>query len=211
MDQPVTALYASQEGLYAAAGSYIYLISQGNEISILSDLGSNCIVKSIRKADNTLFISDAGNKLLYTFNNQSKLTHIYSFEAPPTLQIVSPWFDFAVLPDASFWITNSGNHQIDLYSKVGKYIKSIPESEETKLFEGCCNPLLLEQIGENKIVTWEKGVKRLRVIDFGGNVLVEINADTYFQTKVDLVDMTYQNGILYLLDKNKIYSLKVEK
>ncbi len=211
MEHPVTAVYASQEGLYAASGSTIYLINKDNNTSIISDLGSKSIIKSIRKVDNKLYISDAGNRLLYIFNLQGKLKHIYSFEKPHTLLIVSPWLDFIVLSDAKFWITNPGNHQIDLYSKEGKYIKSIPKSEETILFEGCCNPVLIEKISEKKLVTWEKGVKRLRVFDSEGKILDEINVNTYFQTELNLADMTYQNGILYLLDRNRIYSLKAGK
>ena len=211
MEDRVTALCASKEGLYVAAGSSILLIKQDCTISIFSDLGSNSIVKSIRKIGNTLYVSDAGNKLLYTFSNQGKLIKIYSFEEPPALQIVSAWFDFVVLPDSSFWMTNPGNHQMDLYSKDGEFLRSIPDSENTKLFEGCCNPLMLEHVDENKLVSWEKGEKRVRMFDFNGNVLEELFVDSHFHKELYVLDMTYQNGVLYLLDSYRIYTLKVER
>ena len=210
-EQPVTALFASDEGLYAAVGATIYFLDSTNEMNVFTDLGSSSIIKSIRKYGDTVYISDAGNKLLYTYSTQGKLIRIYSFEAPPALQIVSPWFDFVVMKDASFWITNPGNHQIDLYSKDGNFLKSIPESEDPKMFEGCCNPLLLEQVADNRLAAWTKGVKQVKIIDFKYGVIQMFTVEKYFSAILDVKDMTYRDETIYLLDSQKIYTLKVDE
>ena len=208
--QTVKAVCRGPGIIYTAAGNSLYKTdNDGNfDIEIMADLGSESIVTNLEYKNGMLTAADAGSCLLYRFSFQGVLKKIFSFENEPSLYLPSPYFDSAALSDGRFWITNTGNHQIDLYSASGEYIKSCKKSEKGSLFEGCCNPVRIEIIDTGRLVTYEKGIKRLKFLDFTGNIIREIYTKTIFRIDEELLDMKYKNGSLYMLAHDSIYQME---
>lgn len=204
----LTALTLAGENIYAAAGTQILRLGKDSKMELLTELGGQSIITSIKIYNDDLYAADAGNRVLYQFNLQGTLQKLFTFNKDPLLKIVAPSFDFAVLEDGSFWITNPGQHQLDLYSREGQYQGSIPAKGEKELFAGCCNPVFLEGLPGGALAAWEKGAKQLHLFQPKGEDFRQRILPSGLPSDTVIKDIFYQQGRFYLLSLQSIYILE---
>lgn len=195
--------------IIAAAGSSLYIIDFAkNSSSLFTTLGNESIITSLKYTHNKVYAADAGQKIVYIFSIKGMLLQVLSFSEKHPLLLPSPNFDIGINEDESIWITNTGNHKIDLYSNSGEYIRSTG-SADMNSFTGCCNPVKIELISGNRIVTWEKGLNRISIYTSEGKREASIFTNQLFSNSKELIDMEFYGNILYLLQDNAVFKLEL--
>ncbi len=172
----------------------------------------NSFFTTLISSEDQLYIADAGKKeLLATTMEGNKLWSSKGFEG---FSIPSPYMGMAPDGEGGVWVVNSGKHQIERYSKKGKYI-SLWLPKKTNPFLGCCNPTHIALQSGLQFITLEKGKIRSRLFNPAGKLIKILASSTEFKPQIfgsfDL-DMTVSSeGKVYILDPQakqlKVYTL----
>lgn len=131
-------------------------------------LNDRVVITSIALADSSVFVADAGNKIVYRYNLDGKLVNEIgrkdSIKGIQGFVIPSPYFDIAIGRDDELWVVNSGRHQFEAYDKYGN-LKSSWKKTSMNLdgFSGCCNPSNMAILSNGSFVTTEKGIVRVKI------------------------------------------------
>jgi len=168
-DEVIFLLYPSRIDLYSSEGE------KKDEWGGYSSRTDYC---SITTTDDYLFVSDAGNKLIFQYDKHGRLVrHINS---PQGFIIPSYSFDIISIHD-TLYCANSGRHTIESYTMDGAFIQAFGTSgAQAGAFAGCCNPAYLTKNRHGHILTSEKGAPRIscygrdgrfRTILFDANML----------------------------------------
>jgi len=150
--------------------------SDGRQKDIWVSLGNNAIVTSIAVSKDTVYVADAGNRLVMGFSKTGQLQAILGKKdrkkGIPGFIIPSPYFDVAVGPDQTLWVADTGRLQLENYAPDGALLSSFGTSSMSiEGFCGCCNPTHFALFPEGSFVTSEKGIPRIKVYDPHGNFM----------------------------------------
>ena len=152
------------------------------------------IITSIAADESSLFIADAGNKVVYHYDLQGNfLNEIGRKDSIQGIQgfiIPSPFFDVAIGRDGEVWAVNSGRHQLEAYDKQGN-LKSSWErtSMEIDGFSGCCNPSHISILSNGSFVTSEKGMIRVKIHQPSGEFKYVVAAPNQFENGTKGLDI----------------------
>ncbi|WP_182868172.1 NHL repeat-containing protein [Rhodopirellula sp. JC639] len=157
------------------APGHIY-VGSGNRIEVFDDDGSrvatwnvptdDAILASIAVADESVFVADAGNRLVWRFDPSGELLGtIGNAEAGGrTFNVPSTTFDIAIGPGRQLHVANPGALRIETYTFDGALqARWGNPGVAIENFFGCCNPSQFAVLPEGEIVTSEKGVPRIKV------------------------------------------------
>ena len=118
--------------------------------------------------------------------------------------IPGPYMDISFNPQGEIVSSNPGRHQVNTFDLDGKLSSSIgkPSFKHTG-FCGCCNPVALTVLKNGNVVTTEKGIARVKILDPKGNLVGVVAAPKDFRANkhafvVDLIEGP--EGKIYLLD-----------
>jgi hypothetical protein len=155
-------------------------------------LGEQAIITSIAVAKTSVFVADAGNKIVWKFDKSgSRLQRIGDKDEAkdiPGFIIPSPYFDVAVDPDGFLWIANTGRHSLENYSVDGNFRSSWGEfGMEIQGFSGCCNPSHFVILEDGSFATSEKGLPRVKVYNRIGDLIsVVVPTEQFIEGTVGL-------------------------
>jgi len=132
-------------------------------------------ITSIATSAGNIFAADYANKIVYRFDQQGKLINRIGQKDPAMgiqgFIVPSPYLDLAVAPGGALWVVNPGRHQLEQYNPDGKLITSWQRSSlSMEGFCGCCNPTHIAILKDRYFITSEKGVERVKLYDFKGNL-----------------------------------------
>jgi hypothetical protein len=134
-------------------------------------------------AGKTLWIADAGRRVVDELDLTGKVlrevgraddaTHA------PGLVVPSAHLDVAVAgKDGLVWVNNPGRHEMEAYDPQGVMVRQWGQAGPgVGLFSGCCNPTDFFMLGDDRIVTAEKGTPRVAVYTITGDLQSVITAD----------------------------------
>lgn len=190
---------------------------EGEQIESWDSMGPKAIFTSIAVNDQSVYVADAGNKVVYHYNLKGELQNniggkdkengILGFIIP------SPYFDLLIGRDDELWVVNPGIHQFEHYRPNGELISSWNKtSMQLDGFSGCCNPTHIAMLSDGSFVTSEKGIERVKIHYPNGEfrcVVAKpddfISGTTDLDLAVDSNDRVYisdpQNGIIRVYDK----------
>jgi hypothetical protein len=182
---------------------------KGLKKSQWKSLGENAIITSIAISNQYVFIADAGNRVIWKFdekgNLQGKIGEKDEAKDIPGFIIPSPYFDVAVDPDGFLWAANTGRHSLENYTTQGNLRSSWGEfSMEIDGFCGCCNPSHFMVLEDGSFVTSEKGIPRVKVYNRLGNLVSIVAGAIQFDegtVGLDLAEDSAQR--IYVLDPKK--------
>jgi hypothetical protein len=149
-------------------------------------VNQKAVITSIAVNEESVFVADAGNKVVYHFDldgnlineigRKDSLTGIQGFVIP------SPYFDLAIGRDDEIWVVNSGRHQLESYDKEGN-LKSSWKKTSMRLdgFSGCCNPSHISILPDGSFVTSEKGIVRVKIHQPSGEFKSVVAAPNQFE------------------------------
>ncbi len=160
---------SDDKDIYIGARDHIEIWnSNGEKMGSWEVLNDKVVITSIALADSSVFVADAGNKIVYRYNLDGKLVNEIgrkdSIKGIQGFVIPSPYFDIAIGRDDELWVVNSGRHQFEAYDKYGN-LKSSWKKTSMNLdgFSGCCNPSNMAILSNGSFVTTEKGIVRVKI------------------------------------------------
>lgn len=146
---------------------------KGKRLATWDSPGKRTWFTGLAAGDNDVFAADAGNRILLRYDRSGKLISRIGEKDParniPGFVIPSPYFDVDLHRDGLVRVNNPGRHRVEAYNFKGDLELSWGKpSAGIDGFCGCCNPVNLAVLPDDRIVTCEKGLPRVKVYSVHG-------------------------------------------
>ncbi|MCP4552001.1 MAG: hypothetical protein GY834_08205 [Bacteroidetes bacterium] len=183
--------------------------TDGDQLQSWNSMGEAAIFTSIAVNDNSVYVADAGNKVVYHYNQdgelQNKIGEKDTENGKLGFIIPSPYFDLLIGRDDELWIVNPGIHQLESYRSNGEMISSWKRtSMQLDGFSGCCNPSHIAMLSDGSFVTSEKGIERVKIHEPTGEFkCVVATPDQFIEGTTDLDLAVDSKDRIYVSDPKK--------
>lgn len=166
------ALSSNGEQLCVALKDRIEVYDANGKLMVRGEplAGKTCLT-GIAWAGESIFIADAGNREIIHCDSSGKVLGRFGRQGDgnPGFVVPSPYFDVMLGSDGLLWVNNPGRHQIQAYTREGKFeLGWGTPSMAIEGFCGCCNPVYFTRRPDGKFVTSEKGLNRIKIYDEKG-------------------------------------------
>ena len=149
------------------------LDSQGQRQAVWESPGKKAYLTAVAVSGTDVFVADAGSRVVLRYDRSGKLKNRIGEKNPeqktPGFIVPSPFFDVQVAPDGLLRVTNPGRHRVEAYTFDGdlEFAWGNPGAA-IENFCGCCNPIKLALLPDGRVVTFEKGIPRVKVYNAQG-------------------------------------------
>ncbi len=193
---PITALADGGNVIYAAAGEIIIILSpDGRIIEEWGPYEANSLITSVFSGKDRIAFADAVNKRIFILDTNGGLISMIG-QSGNHFVIPSPYFDVVLADDNTLVAANTGKHTLEIWNSSGTMISSFgTPGTAPGSFCGCCNPAHFTKYGKN-LVTAEKGINRIKVIDMNGEFIEYVSSVNDFTASVPL-DLAVSDQIIY--------------
>lgn len=206
----VSCIYVNDKNIFLGVSDQVEILDlQGKIAQNISFIDTGVVITSIAAKDSSLFIADAGNKIVYHYNLDGKFKNLIgkkdTVQGIPGFIIPSPYFDLAIDREGELWVVNPGRHALEMYSEDGK-LKSrwFKTSMQLEGFSGCCNPSHIAILSDGSFVTSEKGIERVKIHDPTGKFKCVVAPPNKFEEGTKGLDLAVDSqDRIYILDPNK--------
>ncbi|HJN18671.1 MAG TPA: hypothetical protein QGH10_24425, partial [Armatimonadota bacterium] len=135
--------------------------------------GEKAYVTCVTLADEDLWVADAGNRVILHYDLEGQLLGRLGEKDDerdvPGLVIPSYHLDVVVGPNGMILVNNPGRQALETYTADGQICTSWRKaSMEIDGFCGCCNPTDIAVLDDGRVVTAEKGVPRVKILEPDG-------------------------------------------
>jgi hypothetical protein len=173
----VRSLAVSGDGtLYAGLKDHVEVYdSRGQVAATWETPKGRPFLTGIAIGENEVFVADSGNRLIWRFDKTGKsLGRIGERDTErgiPGFVVPSPFLDVELGSDGLLRANNPGRHRVELYTKEGDLeLVWGKASMGIEGFCGCCNPVNLALMRDGRVVTFEKGLPRVKVYSAEGKM-----------------------------------------
>jgi hypothetical protein len=155
--------------------NYVEIYTSGGKlINQWKPLNKAAYFTSIATNDSSVFVADAGNKIVHHFDSNGKLLGEIGKKDKgkgiPGFFIPSPYFDVLFDKNGQLWAINTGRHAFEAYTTTGELITRWERSSmNIDGFSGCCNPSHVSILSDGSFVTAEKGIARIKIHEKSGD------------------------------------------
>jgi len=167
---PARAVEISPEGeIYVALRDHVEVYGNGGELkSKWTAPDRKPWLTGLALSGNELFVADSGSRSILRYDRSGKfLSRIGEKNKErnvPGLIVPSPYLDVAIGKDGLLRVNNPGRHCVELYTASGDYeLNWGKPSAAIQGFCGCCNPIALSLLSDNRCITAEKGLQRVKI------------------------------------------------
>ena len=174
LDQPVYCLAVDDNKIYVGFKDHVEIYDiEGRQLAKWKSLGESARLTSIAVTKKDVFAADAGNRAVVRYDTEGNIINYIGKKDKdrniPGFVIPSPYFDIAVGSDGLLRVVSPGRHRIEAYTFDGdlEFWWGRPSSKIDG-FCGCCNPINFAMFGDDRFVTCEKGLIRVKVYDADG-------------------------------------------
>ncbi len=209
-EEDIYCISISADGtIYLGMADRIEVYSaSGGKIASWESRGEGAIFTSIAQTETSVFVADAGNKIVYHYNHKGDLLNRIdgkNQDNPKGFIIPSAYFDLLIGRNDELWIVNPGLHQLGMYRPNGELISSWGEtSMRWEGFCGCCNPSHIAMLSDGSFVTSEKGIERVKIYHPDGEFKCVVAApDDFIDGTRDLDLAVDSKDRIYVMDKEK--------
>jgi len=135
--------------------------------------GKKAYLTSVAASGADVFVADAGDRVVLRYDRSGKLKGRIGEKnqamKTPGFIVPSPFFDVQIAPDGLLRVTNPGRHRVEAYTFDGdlEFAWGNPGAA-IQNFCGCCNPIKLALLADGRVVTYEKGIPRVKVYSATG-------------------------------------------
>ncbi len=182
---------------------------QASKLQSWESMGESSIFTSIAINGNSVFVADAGNKVVYHFDLngelQNKIGERDTKNGKLGFILPSAYFDLAIGRDNDLWVVNPGIHQLESYSPEGELITSWKRtSMQLDGFSGCCNPSHIAILSDGSFVTSEKGIERVKIHQPTGDFKTLVSSPEQFIAGTTDLDLAVDSkDRIYVSDPKK--------
>jgi hypothetical protein len=160
---------ASDGMIYAGLRDHIEVYDRkGTKLEGWESPGSKAYLTGVAVSGADVFVADAGGRMVWRYDRQGKLKGRIGDrkkeEKASGFVVPSPFFDVEIAPDGLLRVTNPGQHSVDAFTFDGDLEFSWGRGGAAiENFCGCCNPINLAMVRDGGVVTFEKGIPRVKV------------------------------------------------
>ena len=175
------------------------------------------VLTSIAKTGKSIFVADAGLKIVYRYDQEGKMQKRIGQKDPQTgvkgFIIPSPYFDLAIADNDHIWVVNPGRHELEKFTFDGDPVTSWGvASMATEGFCGCCNPSNFALMPDSSFVTSEKAIERVKIYSPKGEFVCLVAASDSFTEGTKGIDLAVNaKGEIYALDPERLEVRKFVK
>jgi len=167
--------------------------------------GQLAAVTEIALAGPDVFVADAGNRVIHRFDATGDFVLDIGRRDPeagvPGLLCPSAHLDCIVDSEGALYVGNPGRLRVERYDGNGVLMSWWGEpGMGPDQFCGCCNPTDMALTPEGNIVTAEKGIPRVKVLDTSGKLLAYIGRDNFSLHAVGMDVAVDAAGRIYVAD-----------
>lgn len=217
--QPQALAILAEGRLYVAARDHVEVYDRsGHKLQLWPAVSPESVLTSIAVADGHVFVADAGNRVVYSYDLSGTLLRRIGQKdrrlGTDGLVVPSPHLDLAISSDGLLLVANPGRHRVETYTFDGHLKQAWGRfGLDIEGFSGCCNPVSMAIMPDGCVVTCEKGLIRVKLFSPNGKFLgvvagpreldkpdctvcqtVDQCQDSAFDLAVDL------EGLVYVLD-----------
>lgn len=171
----VRCLAASgDELIYAGFRDHIEVYDRkGQRRSSWESPGKKAYLTAVAVAESDIFVADAGSRVVVRYDPAGRITgrigERNAESRSPGFIVPSPFFDVELAPDGLLRVSNPGRHCVEAYTFSGDLEFSWGRpGAGIENFCGCCNPINLALMRDGRVVTFEKGIPRVKVYSAQG-------------------------------------------
>lgn len=130
-------------------------------------------ITSIAASSNFIFAADSVNRIVWRFDRSGevsgKIGERDNDRRKTGFVVPGEYFDLAVAPDGSVWVTNPGEHRLEHFADDGRFLSCWGRAGLAAAdFCGCCNPGHIALTPDGMFVTGEKHIVRVKLYDSEG-------------------------------------------
>jgi hypothetical protein len=169
-EERVRSLAVAEDGtIYAGMRDHIEIYDpKGKRLAVWPVIEGRPYVTGLAVGGKDLFAADAGNRVVLRYDLDGKITgRIGKRDRDrniPGLVLPSPFLDVEIGHDGLLRVNNPGRHHVELYTFEGDLELAWGKpSMGIQGFCGCCNPVNLALLDDGRVVTFEKGLSRVKV------------------------------------------------
>ena len=169
--ESIEAIASHGNIVYAATENTIMLYTlAGDFITEWGPYEDNSLITSLSANDNYVVVADASFKRVWVLNHDGGVVEFFG-HAGEKFIIPSPSFDITILPDNSILVVNPGKQRIETRDLKGNVLTYFGEAGLAPgAFSGCCNPSHFAMLDDSHVVTAEKGMGRIKVMNLDGSL-----------------------------------------
>ncbi len=181
----------------------------GTRLQSWESLGETAIITSIAVNESSVYVADAGNKVVDHFNLdgvlQNKIGERDLKNDKLGFILPSAYFDLLIGRNDELWVVNPGRHQLESYRSDGQMISSWERtSMQLDGFSGCCNPSHIAMLSDGSFVTSEKGIERVKIHQQTGDFKCLVaSPDQFIPGTTDLDLAVDSKDRIYVSDPKK--------
>lgn len=191
---------------------------QGYKVQEFPSMGERAYFTSMAVSTEDVFVGDAGNRVVWHFDYSGMLIGRIGEKDTkrniPGLIVPSPYLDVAIDSDDFLWVSNSGRHGFEKYSRDGNLVTSWRKpSMRIEGFCGCCNPSHFTLLDDGSFITSEKGLVRVKIHDKNGQFRTVVAGPKQFDESTVGLDLAVdKSGRIHVLDpKRRMVRIFVKK
>lgn len=175
LDAPARCVAVAADGtIYVGLRDHIEVFDRkGQRQAAWESPGKRTWFTGLAVGDAELFATDAGHRLVLRYERSGKLLARLGQKDKerniPGFIVPSPFFDVKLARDGLLRVANPGRHRVEAYTVEGDFEFAWGRaSAAIDGFCGCCNPVSLAQLPDDRFVTCEKGLPRVKVYSADG-------------------------------------------
>lgn len=209
LDAAPSALAVDAAGnRFAALQNYISTYDKdGQPTARWDSAGPRAVFTSIAVDEDDVFVADAGNKCVIRYDRSGKILGRLAQRDPrrdvPALVVPSPYCDVALGSDGLVRVVNPGRHRIEFFTRDGHYESPLAwgrPGTAIDRFCGCCNPVAIALLSDNRVVTAEKAIPRVKVYSPDGHFECVVATPDQLGATEALLDETREAHKLLAVD-----------
>jgi hypothetical protein len=198
LSDPIRAIAAYGDTIYASTIETILLFtSEGEQIDEWGPFDDNSIITCVAANRDYVAIADAGDKVVFVLNKAGALV---SLVGQPGNQYVvpSPYFDVSFSDDDFLVTANPGKRYIEFRTIKGEITSYFGEAGiALEYFCGCCNPSHFAFLPGGNLVTAEKGINRIKIVEPDGDLVELVAQPEKFTASVPVDLAVSKENLIY--------------
>jgi hypothetical protein len=172
----IRCLAASKDGLiYVGLRDHIEIYDgKGQRRGTWESPGKKAYLTGVAVGDSDVFVADAGQRVVIRYdlsgNIKGRIGEKRKDGKATGFIVPSPFFDVEIAADGLLRVTNPGRHCVEAYTFGGDMEFSWGKAGAgIESFCGCCNPINLALLRDGTVITFEKGIPRVKVFSSQGS------------------------------------------
>lgn len=157
------------ESIFVGLRDHVEIFDRkGQRTATWAIAGEKAYMTGLAVGENDVFVADAGQRVILRYDRSGKLLKRLGERNKergiPGFVVPSPFFAVQIAKDGLLRVSNPGRHRVEIYTREGDFEGAWGKpGAAIENFCGCCNPINLTLLPDDRVVSLEKGIPRVKV------------------------------------------------